>query len=490
MVEKLLSPSSAMSRLERQDFLFGTSSQLALEDSPVTVRELQMAIKASEQDGDDRLNTLLAPPPRWPKLGRSEGKKSHWAASARDESGGIFEHMEDVYIPETNQPQDLPLTGDGALDGPGCQNVDVDINEIEPPPIVVISSDLPTPPQSMPPEERQYDQQSTKLIYRDIDDFDDIDQEPPPSNQNAAIRTSFMDIDDINGQISPHGNIFAVPEVRQAASGTKTNDESPKKGPKKQAKSYSTKVAATTSSLSTAQSLASFQTGKAKAQSPSIAPSTPPKSVSRFIDIEEILDSEDERLEALSPTPPRSQNKGDSPTLELVPSGPSRIKTTTKATTKARTKPASDPKSDPALTPIFRIPTIHLQWEHIKKQIFEKLTAHIRSLPPTTDPKVPSWHERILMYEPIVLEDFTVYLNTQTDIRTYKKATQKQIKAWNKMLKKDGQAVLSVDEGGNEILAVEKELEPYMAQHWCESLSVCCIWKEGRGKGGARKGLY
>ena len=94
------------------------------------------------------------------------------------------------------------------------------------------------------------------------------------------------------------------------------------------------------------------------------------------------------------------------------------------------------------------------------------------------------------MYDPIVLEDFTAYLNSHTDIRTYKKATQKQTKAWNQMLKRDGQAVLSVGESGEEVLAIEKELEAYMVQSWCESMSVCCIWGEGKGKGGVRKGFY
>jgi hypothetical protein len=49
---------------------------------------------------------------------------------------------------------------------------------------------------------------------------------------------------------------------------------------------------------------------------------------------------------------------------------------------------------------------------------------------------------------------------------------------------------MSVEKDGDDVLVVEKELEGYMAQGWCESLSICCIWGEGRGKGGARKGFY
>jgi hypothetical protein len=121
----------------------------------------------------------------------------------------------------------------------------------------------------------------------------------------------------------------------------------------------------------------------------------------------------------------------------------------------------------------------------------------VRALPPTTDPTKPTWHEKILMYTPIILEDFTSYLNNtpSTPIRTWKKATKVQIKAWNAELKGRGETGLSVEgldglNGGEEmVLAVEKELEMGMAQGWCESLSICCVYGE-RKISGARRGLY
>ena len=146
--------------------------------------------------------------------------------------------------------------------------------------------------------------------------------------------------------------------------------------------------------------------------------------------------------------------------------------------------------ADPALTPIHRISNNLLEWVHIKPSVFSQISAHIRSLPPTIDPKHPSWHEKILMYDSIVLEEFTAYLNANTSIRVFKRATQKQIKTWNSDLKRRGEAPVSVEKDAEDVLAVEKELEGYMAQGWCESLSICCIWGEGRGKGGARKGFY
>jgi hypothetical protein len=94
------------------------------------------------------------------------------------------------------------------------------------------------------------------------------------------------------------------------------------------------------------------------------------------------------------------------------------------------------------------------------------------------------------MYDPIVLEDFTAYLNAETDVRSWRRATKIQTKAYNKEMKAIGEDEIGVIEGGGNVLAVKKELEAWQVQAWCESMSICCIWGEGRGKGGVRKGFY
>lgn len=209
----------------------------------------------------------------------------------------------------------------------------------------------------------------------------------------------------------------------------------------------------------------------AKSKPPSTAPPTTPKKVKnsqdRYAAIEEILDSEDDT--ALSPTPPRTRKLEDSPPLQfkLLP-----------------------PLANNVLVPVVCIPESNLVFTNIKTTLFSRITSLIRSLPPTrtNDPSKPSWHEKILMYDAIVLEDFTAFLNMHSTIRTYRKATQKQIKAWNKDLKSKGEE--KVEEGDGTVLATEKEVEIWMVRAWCEEMSVCCVMRDGRGKGGARKGLY
>ncbi|KAL1798457.1 hypothetical protein ACET3X_002494 [Alternaria dauci] len=493
VAEKLLSPSSAMSRLQQQDVLFGTSSQLALEESPTMVRQIQFALKESEQDADNLDSVSYGAPPRWPRLGKAEGKQGLWAASARDDEGGMLGHLKDVYIPEPDRTQDIPLLMDGTNDTP-CEESDnqstfIDIDDIlpDPPPSILISSDSP-----MPPNTTSHTSPSLKLCQNDyqkedagFEDIDNFAHEPPPSNQHAASPDSFADIDDFDFPPSAQMRKSPVFKFRPPASAPPTIDGSPKKRGRP-LKSHA--AVATSVSVSPSLALKSLPPKtKAKTKPGHKTPSTPPRGSGRFIDIEEILDSEDEALQLLSPTPPRIRKHVDSEPLQLITLSPT---TSPNKTQKSTTVKAKLSAADPALTRIYCIPNNLLEWVHIKPNIFSQISAHIRSLAPTADPKHPTWHEKILMFDPIVLEEFTAYLNANTSIRVFKKATHKQIKAWNSDLKRRGEAAMSVEREADDVLAVEKELEGYMAQGWCESLSICCIWGEGRGKGGARKSFY
>ncbi|EXJ83423.1 hypothetical protein A1O1_07046 [Capronia coronata CBS 617.96] len=65
----------------------------------------------------------------------------------------------------------------------------------------------------------------------------------------------------------------------------------------------------------------------------------------------------------------------------------------------------------------------------------------------------PTWRERILMYDPIVLEDLTVWLNTE----------------------------------GFRAIGEDREVGALEVREWCETNGVCCLWKGGwRGNGHSR----
>jgi hypothetical protein len=497
VAEKLLSPAAAMLRLNQQDVLFGTSSQLALEESPTMIRQIQFAIKESERDADRTENCSLIVPPTWPRLTRVKGKKALWAASARDDDGGILERMQDVYIPEPDRTQDIPLLMNVTHDKPhDTQNnpfgpstfIDIDDIPHNPPPLITVSSDVPTPPHTTPQQSQLQSPSKEDCHTKDIEfkDIDTFELDPPQSNQKANSQDTFVDIDEFD--IPPSAQIRFSPAMKlspPAPASTAINGSPKKRG--RPPKSQSTVSKTSTSSTRIQKPAPSKSQVKPKVKK--TAPSTPPGGSGRFIDIDEILDSEDDALEALSPTPPRFYKHAGSEPLPLISLSPTTSPSKSKVVPGTKSNDASS--SDTSVSTIHCIPTKLLEWMYIKPDIFAQITTHIRSLPPTTDPTNPTWHEKILMYDPIVLEDLTSYLNTSTSIRVFKKATQKQIKAWNQHRKANGDPVLVLGkENEQDVLAVTKELEAYMVQGWCESLSVCCIWGEGRGKSGVRKGFY
>jgi len=110
--------------------------------------------------------------------------------------------------------------------------------------------------------------------------------------------------------------------------------------------------------------------------------------------------------------------------------------------------------------------------------LFPRITSAVRSTPPSRDHKAPTWHEKILLYDPIVLEDLTAWLNTQ-GVRL-EVSVPRPVKGKGK--KKAGEA----DDAEGVMDLVQEELQPWMVQKWCEEHSICCLWKEGL-RGGVRQ---
>lgn len=96
----------------------------------------------------------------------------------------------------------------------------------------------------------------------------------------------------------------------------------------------------------------------------------------------------------------------------------------------------------------------HPRWPTAKAKLFPEITAQVKGAPATGNIKNPSWYEKMLLYDPIVLEDLTTWLNEQG---------------------------LRLEGKDKEMV----ELSGWMTQAWCEANSVCCLWREGL-RGGVR----
>ncbi|KAK4184996.1 hypothetical protein QBC35DRAFT_440353 [Podospora australis] len=87
--EILLSPTSALAQVSRQDFVFGTASQLATEDDPDLLRALHQAMNMSNEiDHDVFLSS--SPVNNGLAVRRKSGGKL-WRAGARDEEGDLLD---------------------------------------------------------------------------------------------------------------------------------------------------------------------------------------------------------------------------------------------------------------------------------------------------------------------------------------------------------------------------------------------------------------
>lgn len=110
-------------------------------------------------------------------------------------------------------------------------------------------------------------------------------------------------------------------------------------------------------------------------------------------------------------------------------------------------------------------------WLTVQEVIYPQILQTIKSAPSSNDMKVPSWHEKILLYDPIVLEDLTAWLNRQ-GLRT-------EIKRQKPKVKKTGRKRKDATPEVDEWEVVRDELKAWMVQKWCEDQGICCLWKEG-----------
>lgn len=96
---KLLSPGSAIRKMNKQDILFGTSSQLAQEESPSFIREIQQAICESEAEAAGKNNDRVENLHHSTGLSLVKATRSLWAAAARDFGNNILAAEGSLYKP-------------------------------------------------------------------------------------------------------------------------------------------------------------------------------------------------------------------------------------------------------------------------------------------------------------------------------------------------------------------------------------------------------
>ena len=481
----LLSPASAMKQVRRQDFVFGTSSQLAREDSPAYLRDLQQAMQASNAMVDDPFilpfddtfkdmeEQPLAVVHR--ERSRISTKRSDlWSAAARDTTGSLFDvEMVDMIDTPTAARQQTPQKTSAPLshDNDEWHDIEDDIGSLPQVtgPIITTPSKrgpieaairlelLSSPTSSSPsktksprrPKISQAQAAPTTKKPQATKKAKVLNNEMPDYSAYTTVQLEkqlkvyhFKPIKSRDSMIKllekcwEGQNRTALDDL---STNVKSHMKSPKKGPvSSQAAVSSPKKRGrprkdSIEGILPSPAKAKKKVGRPKkSDTPEIEDSdvplsqihTPKKSPrkspkkSKQQPIDEIDDSEPNQ----TPSPPRRR-----PSQILSPPRPLQL------------------SSSSTISSLETLPPTSTQ------DLFTHITKAITSLPPTTDPSKPTWHEKILLYDPIILEDLTIWLNT----------------------------------GALGNVGWDGEVEPKIVKKWCEGRGVCCLWRENL-RGGSR----
>ncbi|RGP64614.1 structure-specific endonuclease subunit slx4 [Fusarium longipes] len=491
----LLSPSAALAQVANQDFVFGTSSQLAREESPTVLRDLQAALRQSTQNDD----IGFAIPIHSDGIEPQQQRSKLWDAAARDAEGALFD-VEVINLADDTSL--LPEEGDGT--NPFGYNAAGDES------IIMIEShapDVPNPSIELPkilasPGERaMHASEGGSPYFSDSEISVSTNIGPPGPEHNKVIdvtlatpkegintlpalppqpsRPNYEGFTDLRlakeikkfgfKPIKRRSAMIALldqcwqSKARMGQASFHATAQTPSAAPK------TTKATKTKTSPKVAKSPPKAR-GRPRRNSPSASepqepppsaqpPETPKRRPGR------------PRKNSLSSSPDitsPSKRKSASPSRRNLPSSSRRGKASQTSVIEIPDSEdngsdfASSPQSDPRQT--FSSPAqldmsittnegaesvLAVTQTEEEVAVFEHITNAVKSAPRTTDPQAPSWNEKILLYEPIILEDFATWLNT----------------------------------GELSRVGYDGEVNPNDVKKWCESKSVCCVARVSlRGK--------
>lgn len=502
----VLSPEAAVEFLNDQDLVFGTCSQLERDDSPQTLRETQQAIRASEglshpegtRDKDHR--PIQESSTR--SVSRLAGTRNLWCVGARDTEGSLIQpetlsvvdltdggeptakkshdsaeqatpkplqkdwldlEFADIDSPPEKRPSSLPLTEKG---------LEKDTQVQTPAPVPAATATTMTKGKTAKPA-KEANNTPTEAVY----------SQPTASQPSMPQYTGFTDAE-LSKQISTYGfkavrgrkkMIDLLQQCWESKHGSNTTSDSQPIYQTEQHKEPASKMdnvpkptgaakkkATVKSKSGSTKNRKSLDGTKLTSASRTNLQTSPTKTLTGkpitgtstlFIDVEEIQDSEEE----ITPSPSQvqkhysdiySKSKTGSQVhhsldihTKTPPPSPTKQKVaSSKISVKRQLSSASTTATH----------TAESSKEISLAEISAKITQAVR-VQPRLSPLSSScgsrsrstWHEKILMYDPIVLEDFTAWLNIE----------------------------------GLGLVGEDREVGTVSVREWCESKGICCCWK-------------
>lgn len=406
----LLSPNSAMKQSSNQDFVFGTSSQLIREDSPTTLRDLQLAIQASNQVDSDPF--------------AESDSQGLWHAGARDTDGELMK-ADDVELVEglssfrrfreqSQQPREEFVDIDDILKSSGADE-----------------STTKTP---LHDSHFFQSQDASSAQPYQASGQGPIESQHVAATENPKPNFELLSDTQLSRQIASYG--FKPVKKRQAMIAlldqcwTSKNPEIP--------------ITQSKSISSSAHVAAPVRKQQASAPEPETVPKRrgrPKKDATA-----EASSTAKTSVPKISGTKkPRGRQKKETPKVaEIADSDPDESVSLSRASSPDRDRVFSSPP--PVDLSISEEADMSLTLSPTGQQtdLFKHITKAVTSAPRSQDPLQPSWHEKMLLYDPIVLEDLAAWLNA----------------------------------GALSGTGYDGEVSPFDVKKWCESKSVICLWRQ------------
>ena len=434
----LHSPQSAMRKMQDQDLVFGTSSQLIRDESPSHLRELQQAMRESE----DAIAAFEAQEEGVPKVDNmSPGvlalapTKNLWSAGARDFDNSLIASEPS---PPRNENRDLEAYSKTLAVGEG-QSVEADFRNIDslvesPQTSQIIEPGAKTISHcSKAAQSSLTERLPTSIKVKQAKGKDKRSKKSSASRDHSEI---------------PNYKGFTDAQLRKTVSGfgfkpvTRRNDMISLLERCWQSENER-KQQRTNIDLEDSDGQVD-STHEIKTQASSLAKikGKPAKTVTTTsTEISGIPTPKKRR--GRPKKQPDIDKKGDKLILKTEGLFPRDISTVDACERQSRSM--SELVQQRTFAPNF--PEAH------RNHLLGAITEAITSVPPTHDILSLTWHEKILLYDPIVIEDLTAWLN------------------------KEGLSMVGEDD----------EVSVFLVKEWCEGRSICCIWKETlRGKPRAR----
>ncbi|KAF4957500.1 hypothetical protein FGADI_3075 [Fusarium gaditjirri] len=483
----LLSPSAALAQVANQDFVFGTSSQLAREESPTVLRDLQAALRQSNQNHD--IDSAI--PLNGDAIESPQQRSNLWDAAARDAEGDLFDvevinladdtgisevdHvsnpfgyqpvaddsvicvesrvLHDHHIPPVKPCNAVPSPDEKGLIDSGAGSPYFSDNELS------TSTDIHRPSLA----QTEVSQANQVTTAEEPESLPELPAQPPRPNYEA-----FTDI-----RLAREIKRFGFKPIKRRSAMIALLDQC-----------WQSKTRMDHASLHTSTKLSSptktiRATPPATTGSPKKPRGRPRKNSINAPEPQEPPPSAQPpetpkrprgrpRKDSLSSTPgaaspskaksaakpkrmaasPRRKKATAKSVIEIPDSEDNESDFASSSDTNAEQMFSSPPPLDMSLATSDGTPLTATQSDQ-EALLFDHITDAVTSAPRTTDPQEPSWHEKILIYDPIVLEDLAAWLNT----------------------------------GELSRVGYDGEVNPNDVKKWCESKSICCLWRISlRGK--------